>query len=86
MVIRVVSVGLNSALFWKANEYVMERIAIRKKNETAVEWIGLFVKKYSKARYSNYHEYALAGFYAMVLLLIVYRQKWGKKVIKSKVL
>ena len=84
--VRLASIGITSLGSYKTHEYITERIAIRKKNETVQEWVGLWVKKYSKTKYREYHYQAVAAFYILIILWVVYRQKWGKKVIKSKVL
>jgi hypothetical protein len=65
--------------------YILGRIALRKKNETIVQWLSLWIEKYSKNKYRSYHYQAVGLFYVSVLLLIFYRQKWGKKALKSKV-
>ena len=84
--LRVASIGITSLGSYMTYEYINERITIRKKNETVQEWVKLWIKKYSKTKYREYHYTAVTGFYILMILWIVYRQKWGKKVIKSKVL
>ena len=83
--IRVASLAFTSLVSFKGHEYILGRIAHRKKNETVVQWISLWVNKYSKKRYRDYHVQAVAAFYILIFLVIFYRQKWGKKVIKSKI-
>ena len=50
---RLVSLGVLSTGLFKLNEYVLGRIAYRKKNETIQAYVSLFVKKYSKNKYKK---------------------------------
>lgn len=42
------------------------------------------MKKYSRLKFRTYHSYLLLAFYGGLIMFLIYRQKWGKKVIKSK--
>lgn len=55
LIIRVVSLGVTGFGGFMAHEYINERIALRKKNETIQQWVALWVKKYSKTKYKEYH-------------------------------
>lgn len=77
--IRLVSVGIIGTLGMNANNYVEERIAKRGKGETPMEWINLFITKYSKPKYFDYHFQFLSGLYIVLFFVVIYKLKFAKK-------